>query len=113
MYKMAALVAAGFILIACTETTTAPTDPITARLAGNTLFNDNLRFTTNEDGSLVGTTAGGENIAGTWAVRDGKWCRTLSEPERLVGSACQDITLNDDGTVTIVGVNGPGTFQFE
>ena len=109
------LAASALALAGCVQTTgTAPTDadPLTAALAGKTLVNDRGQIAVNTDGTLTGTVGGGsESFEGAWAVRDGRWCRTITSPARVAGTACQDATLNGDGTVTIDGVNGPVTYE--
>lgn len=61
------------------------------------------------DGELTGMVGPDQStaISGTWEVRNGQWCRTLVRPAPIAGTACQDATLNGDGTITIVGANGP------
>lgn len=98
---------AGLALSGCVQTTSADVDPLAAALAGRTLVNDNGSIDVNRDGTLSGL------VQGAWTVRDGQWCRTLTAPARLAGTACQDATLNGDGTVTIAGVNGPVTWTIQ
>ncbi|MEE4118911.1 MAG: hypothetical protein V2I65_07845 [Paracoccaceae bacterium] len=98
---------AGLALSGCVQTTSADVDPLTAALAGRSLTNDAGTIDVNRDGTLSGL------AEGAWTVRDGQWCRTISEPARLAGTACQDATLNGDGSVTIDGVNGPVTWAIQ
>lgn len=83
-------------------------DPITDALAGKTLVAPGQEITAQPDGRLTGKV--GKNLdvdlEGTWEIKDGKWCRTLSKPKGAAGSACQDLSIGD-GTVTIVGTRGP------
>ncbi|MEM6460429.1 MAG: hypothetical protein AAF724_00775 [Pseudomonadota bacterium] len=73
-----------------------------------------MKITANADGTLTGKV--GENLdvdlAGTWEIRNGEWCRTLTQPAGAAGSACQQLTLGD-GVVTIVGSNGPVEYTLE
>jgi hypothetical protein len=55
-------------------------------------------------------TVRGAPFAGAWTVRNERFCRTITQPARLVGTECQDVTFNDDGSMTIDGVNGPVTW---
>ena len=96
---------------ACAETTTtapAAVDPITAAVSGKSLVNGDAIFNVGSEGSLTGTN-GTADFVGTWEVRDGKWCRTFSEPANFAGSACQEAVLGD-GTITITGERGPITW---
>lgn len=85
-------------------------DPITDAISGKTVKDpqgSTIKFARN--GGLTGKVGPKQNVAleGAWTIRDGKFCRTLQKPERIAGTACQDITVHGDGTVTIVGTNGP------
>jgi hypothetical protein len=97
-------------LAACQANTTASeVDPLTAAVSGKTLVSEGGEFQVGSNGALSGAIGPNRDtaVAGAWAIRDGQWCRTLTEPARLAGTACQAMTLNGDGTVTIDGVNGP------
>lgn len=84
-------------------------DPITEAVSGRTLVAGDTRLTAGENGALVGTLANGDTLSGTWRIRDGKWCRTLSQPARFAGpEVCQDAALTD-GLLVIVGSNGSPT----
>lgn len=96
----------GMILSACesvAESSTADTknQRLTAALSGKTLVNAKGNIEVGSDGSLRG-----RNVEGTWEVRDGKWCRTLTKPERFAGTACQKVQLDGD---TVTFVRGDGT----
>jgi hypothetical protein len=106
-----ATVAIAASLSGCVQTPNPEVDPLTAALAGKTLVNEGGAITVGRDGSLSGTVGNGTPLVGAWAVRDGQWCRTIEQPARLAGTECQRAVLNGDGTVTIDGVNGPGTFE--
>jgi hypothetical protein len=79
---------------------TAPTDemgPIAARLSGTTLVSEQgWTFNLGADGQLSGSEADGRPIAGVWAERDGKFCRTLTLPEAWAGTACQEVEFDGD-----------------
>lgn len=97
-----------FTTIAAIVASTALADPITEALSGKILVAPGQEITAHADGRLIGKV--GQNLdtdlVGAWEIRDGQWCRTLTEPAAAAGTACQDITLGD-GVVTIVGGNGP------
>jgi hypothetical protein len=90
-------------------TTASSIDELTAAVSGKTLITETSEIQVGSDGALTGKV--GQNLdtelSGTWEIRDGQWCRTITAPARLAGSACQAMTLNNDGTVTIDGANGP------
>lgn len=115
MFRVISCVAAvGLGLAGCAEMPSAEVDPLTAALAGNTIVGDRARINVNADGTLTG--AVGPNlefpVEGTWTIRDGQWCRTFTTaPEALRGTSCQDATLNDNGTLTVSGVDSPSTFD--
>lgn len=54
----------------------------------------------NTDGTLVG-----KGVKGTWTIKGRKWCRTLTEPKKYAGTACQKVDL-DGNTVTFHGEDG-------
>lgn len=93
---------------ACAEVASFP-DPITQAVSGRTLIAGETRLTAGANGALVGTLAGGDTLSGTWRVNGGKWCRTLTQPERFHGpEVCQAAALQD-GQLVIVGSNGQPT----
>ena len=80
---------------------------ITAEQVSGKTMQDSRKntFTMGTDGTLVGTTSKGDAVSGTWEVKDGKWCRTIKEPARLAGSACQAATIKGD-TLTLTVKDG-------
>ncbi len=74
--------------------------PLYAALAGQTLENRAVSFHLHENGTLSGT-----GVKGTWEVKDGKFCRTLSQPASLAGSDCQAVLFDGD-LVTFFRSNG-------
>jgi hypothetical protein len=82
---------------------------LTSALSGRTLVNDVGTITLGADGRMTGAVRGAP-FAGAWVERNGQFCRTITQPARLVGTECQDVTFNGDGTITIDGVNGPVTW---
>ena len=86
-------------------------DEITKALAGKTLIAPGQEITAHSDGRLIGKV--GKNLetdlVGTWEIKNGQWCRTLTQPKAAAGRACQDLTLGD-GVVTIEGSRGPVEF---
>jgi hypothetical protein len=76
------------------------------QLAGKTLVSGKgARIAVGADGSFRGSTDKGEPLAGTWEVRDGRWCRTIAEPKRLAGSECQGAVLKH-GKLTLTRADG-------
>lgn len=90
------------------------TDNIIKAVSGKTLVNETAEFKVRKNGRLIGKAGskGQVKFKGAWAVRDGKWCRTFTEPAEWAGTECQTATLGD-GTITIVGRNGPGVWQIK
>jgi hypothetical protein len=77
-----------------------------SQVAGKVLQGDNKsRFTVGVDGTLTGITGKGDALSGSWEVKGGNWCRTIKEPVRLAGSACQAATINDK-TLTLTNQDG-------
>ena len=80
-------------------------------LAGKLLVAPGQEITAHADGKLTGKV--GKNLdidlLGTWEIKNGKWCRTLTRPKGAAGTACQDLKMGD-GEVTITGSRGPVTF---
>lgn len=92
-----------------TSASGASSDGLQATLSGRTLSNDNGRITLGTDGRLSGSVRGAA-LDGAWTVRNEQFCRTITQPARVAGTECQDVTFNDDGTITIDGVNGAVTW---
>lgn len=85
---------------------------ITQRRSGVTLTNSDGTIILGADGSISGDLTNGGAIAGAWTERNGQYCRTLTAPERLAGTLCQDVRFNDDGTVSFLrGAAGDVTFD--
>ncbi|MCV6585144.1 MAG: hypothetical protein OIF47_06380 [Marinibacterium sp.] len=83
-------VACALVLAAC-DIPTAAVDPLNAALSGKTLTSGSTTIMLGSDGTISG-----DGVAGTWEIRDGKFCRTLTQPESLQGSECQTVTLDGD-----------------
>ena len=96
------ILAAALALSGCVTTPVASdgAGSLTAALSGRTLTNESGSLRLAANGSLSGT-VGGNALTGAWTERNGQFCRTIAEPARLVGTACQDVIFNNDGTVTI------------
>lgn len=99
-----------FVSLFFAATPLSAADPITEAISGKTVKaerGDTVKF--HKNGRLTGKVGPKQDIKllGAWTIRDGRYCRTIKEPESFAGTACQDITLNGDGTVTIFGTNGP------
>lgn len=83
-------------------------------LAGKTIVNEGSEFKLRKNGGLTGKAGPKRDVIfkGAWAIRDGKWCRTFSEPESFAGTECQTLVLGN-GTVTITGRSGPQTWEIK
>ncbi|WP_424940021.1 hypothetical protein [Aliiroseovarius sp. S253] len=98
-----------FALTACQMTSSGSTSAMKMQdspqsgypLAGKTLAYKDLRFTSHKDGRLTGN----DGTMGTWEHRDGKYCRTISVPEKWKGTQCQDYEIVGD-QVTITREDG-------
>ena len=101
------------VATACADVAISP-DPITVAVSGRTLVSGDTRLTAGQNGTLVGVLANGDTLSGSWRIAGGKWCRTLTLPERFSGpEVCQDAALQD-GQLVIVGSNGsPTTYTIE
>lgn len=76
------------------------------QVAGKTLLGaDQSKFVIAEDGTLSGVTGKGDALVGTWQVKDGRWCRTIKEPAKLAGSACQKASIKGK-TLTLIRDDG-------
>ena len=51
-------------------------------------------------------------IDGAWEIRQGKFCRTITAPAQMIGTECQNISIDGD-TATLTGRDGPTTFIIE
>lgn len=73
-------------------------------LAGRTLTTKGATVVLGADGTMSGK-VGKEALAGSWSVRKGQFCRTITAPGRLAGAACQDAVL-EGGRLTIRRADG-------
>lgn len=113
MKPIFAVFASTFLLGACAEGTqqsAAPTDPLSNALSGKTIVSENFQASLGSNGSFNGKATNGMIFKGAWTVRDGQFCRTLTEPKPFVGTECQNAELGD-GTVTLVTQRGPVVYQ--
>lgn len=103
------------VLVVSALTALAAPFPATAdlagQLAGKTLAAAGGSFEIGTDGSLSGKTAKGETVKGTWAVRDGKWCRKITAPKRLAGEECQSAVVK--GKVLTLTRKDGSTVKFD
>lgn len=87
-------IVAGLSLAAC-ETTSGVTAtqsavaPAWLSIIDKTIVSGDTNLVLGSNGALVG-----DGVEGVWEERDGKFCRTLSKPERLAGTECQVVTLS-------------------
>jgi hypothetical protein len=72
-------------------------------LSGKTLTSPKGKtvYVLGSDGTLGGAIAK-QNVVGFWDVRDGLWCRTISEPTLHEGEACRVVAVNGS-EVTLSG----------
>jgi hypothetical protein len=75
------------------------------QIAGKTLTLRKNVFVVGTDGSLTGKTEKDETLVGTWEVKKGRMCRTITEPARLAGSACQSASIKGK-TLTLIRDDG-------
>jgi hypothetical protein len=73
-------------------------------LAGKTLTSEKNSLLLSKDGRLTGV-LGKDKLVGAWTIRDGKFCRTISEPVRHAGTACQSVKI-DGKVVTFMRADG-------
>jgi hypothetical protein len=80
---------------------------LATELSGKTLVLDKSRIQMGADGVMSGKVgkSGKEDLAGTWSVKKGKLCRTITLPERLAGSDCQTAVL-DGNSLTLTRADG-------
>lgn len=68
-------------------------DPITQAISGKRLVAPRGDFIdVGADGRVTGMVGPDQSVAlsGIWEIRNGQWCRTLTAPASLAGTACQD-----------------------
>jgi hypothetical protein len=112
------LVACCSILAACGDSYSTPSpmpsDPISQQLVGKRLTSTGMTLHLQEGNRMVGSAgpSGNVKIAGAWEIRDGRFCRTIKAPAQMVGTECQDISIEGE-TATLVGRDGPTTFIIE
>lgn len=87
---------------------------IAKKLSGKTILHEAAEFKIRRNGRLTGKAGPKRDIVfkGAWAIRNGKWCRTFTEPEQWAGTECQPIEFGN-GTITITGRNGPQVWQIK
>ncbi|MFD0980941.1 hypothetical protein [Tropicimonas aquimaris] len=71
-------------------------------LSGKTLTSPKGRtvYVLGSDGRLSGTIAK-EAVVGIWDIRNGQWCRSISEPAVHAGDACRTVAV-DGQNVTLI-----------
>jgi hypothetical protein len=88
-----------------------PLDPLTQQLVGKTLTNESTKVQLQEFNKLSGRTGPNSDIVidGAWQVRRGQFCRTITAPEQIAGTECQDVVI-DGQTATFKTSRGDQTF---
>lgn len=113
-----ALVACCSLLAACgdrySDPAPMPLDPISQQLVGKKLTSTGMVLQLQEFNKMAGRAGpnGDVLIDGAWEIRQGKFCRTITAPAQMIGTECQDISIEGD-TATLVGRDGPTTFIIE
>lgn len=113
--SFALVCAAGLALTACGDMMngSADIDPVTRAVSGNTLVHGDVAINVGTDGTLDGTTPGGE-FSGTWIVQNGQWCDTIIEPADMAGTTCMNVELGDSELTFINEDGSPGnTWQIQ
>lgn len=83
---------AAFGLAACDTAPTPSADaPEWLSIVDKTLVSGDTTVVLGSDGTISGS-----GIEGVWEERDGKYCRTLTKPERFAGTECQVATVDGD-----------------
>lgn len=112
--KYATIIAAtsAALLVACGQSEPeVAADPITQALVGKTLTSGAAVIQLQEFNKMVGRAGpnGDVLLDGAWEIREGQFCRTLTQPPQLAGTECQDVTLDGD-TVTFATSRGDQTY---
>lgn len=88
---------------------TSPMQPLTtAAVSGKVSTAGETSIFINPNGTLSGSGPAGA-IVGTWEVKNGQWCRVITEPAAWASSRCQQARLdgnvlslpNADGTAMV------------
>lgn len=88
---------------------TVQIEPLTvADVSGKTVTAGETSIYVNPNGALSGSGPAGA-IEGTWEIRNGQWCRTITAPEAWANTRCQEARLtgniltlpNADGTAMV------------
>lgn len=113
-----ALIASVTMLAACgdrySEPAAMPLDPISQQLVGKRLTSTGMTLQLQEGNRMAGRAGPSKDIRidGAWQIREGKFCRTITEPAQMIGTECQDISIEGE-TATLSGRDGPTTFIIE
>lgn len=99
------LLTAPFVLLAACQSTgtpaaVSPDDALRAALVGQTLtVGDGQGTNIHPDGTLSG------GVTGTWEIKAGQWCRTITAPKDWVGTQCQAVMI-DGSSATFTRPDG-------
>ncbi len=108
MFKFVMSSAFTLVLAAAVPSSALASDAdIKAALAGKTITSGKSVIKIRKNGRMTGKVGknGDVKIEGAWAIRDGKWCRTIKEPQSFSGTECQTLSFGD-GTVSFTGSRG-------
>ena len=88
-------IAATLVIGACASS--PEPDPLIAPIVGKTLTStEGVTAKLSADGRITGSFGEDGVIDGVWEMRDGKYCRTLSQPPSFAGTECQNVTITDN-----------------
>lgn len=102
----AASVLAGCVDSTAPADTAMATDPLYTALAGQSFSRGDFTITFNTNGRLTGENP---SVVGRWEIKDGQFCRTITEPAQIAGSECQNVTIDGD-SYTFSGSSGDRTY---
>ena len=75
-------------------------DDLKKALSGKSLTNDSGTITLRRNGKIKA-----KRFEGAWTVRDGKFCRTITKPEKIAGTECQEVKF-EGKNVTFISPSG-------
>ncbi|QCO54724.1 hypothetical protein EOK75_02300 [Pseudorhodobacter turbinis] len=87
------------------------TETIKQAISGKTIVSGTAEIKLSKNGRMTGK-AGSTTYKGAWTVRDGKFCRTITEPKKWAGTECQPTKLGG-GIISLTGRNGPADWAIK
>jgi hypothetical protein len=104
------------LVTVCTEPASTSRDPLFTQLAGKTLTTPRQAVMLRRDGTMSGRVGPNPDqpFAGSWTVRDGRFCRTITKtevlPDGIPATKCQTVAITGD-QATFTSPNGRSTTQ--